>query len=119
MSEDQDRLTQLSEYADHVRGRINVPKNDRFSRADVVRAFNSAFEMIGGVPRLALWAHENEGDFFKLYSKLLPSATVVDLNVKVAKEAKELTIEQLEEIVARADALSPAPIDVEYTHVAR
>ena len=52
---------------------IRVPKNPSFSRKDVVQSFQSAFELIGGVPRLALWANEHETEFFKLYSRLLPS----------------------------------------------
>tara|TARA_R110000737_G_scaffold144905_1_gene175036 strand:- start:564 stop:932 length:369 start_codon:yes stop_codon:yes gene_type:complete len=53
--------------------RLAIPTNKDFNRKDVVKAFSNAFELIGGVPRLALWAHSNEGDFFKLYSRLLPS----------------------------------------------
>jgi len=52
---------------------VRVPRNPHFTRKDVVMAFQSAFELIGGVPRLALWANENESDFYKLYSRLLPS----------------------------------------------
>jgi len=53
--------------------RLSVPRSSSFSRTDVVNAFNSAFELIGGVPRLATWAHENPGDFYRIYGKLLPS----------------------------------------------
>lgn len=53
--------------------RLSVPRSDTFSRKEVVAAFQSAFELIGGVPRLALWAHNNEGDFYRIYGKLLPS----------------------------------------------
>lgn len=36
-------------------------------------AIEIAFTGIGGVARLQKWAHENEGDFFKLlFPKLLP-----------------------------------------------
>lgn len=38
-----------------------------------MEGFHNAFEIVGGVPRLALWAHENYGDFVRMYSKLLPS----------------------------------------------
>ena len=53
--------------------RISIPRNNEFTRKDVVKAFTNAFELIGGTPRLALWAHQNESDFFKLYARLLPS----------------------------------------------
>lgn len=49
-------------------------------RADVVTAFHTAFQMIGGVPRLALWADKNPGDFYKMYSRLLPSAASDELS---------------------------------------
>lgn len=49
---------------------------DGLNRQDVVNAFHRAFEMIGGVQRMTLWANENEDEFFRLYARLLPSATV-------------------------------------------
>lgn len=55
--------------------RLSIPRTTSFSRTEVVNAFTSAFELIGGVPRLALWAHENPGEFYRLYGKLLPSHT--------------------------------------------
>lgn len=47
---------------------------DSLRRSDVVSAFHLAFQMIGGVPRLALWADANPTEFYKLYGRLLPSA---------------------------------------------
>jgi len=65
----EDVLTRISQPGT----RLTIPTNKNFDRKDVVKAFSNAFELIGGTPRLALWAHSNEGDFFKLYSRLLPS----------------------------------------------
>ena len=48
-------------------------------------AFQSAFDLIGGIPRLALWADKNPTAFFSLYSKLIP-ATIqakVDATIKI------------------------------------
>jgi len=74
------RSHSLDEWADRMAdlaqanpSHLRVPRNANFSRANIVQAFTDAFEIIGGVPRLALWAHENETDFYKLYGKLLPS----------------------------------------------
>ena len=53
--------------------RLSIPRNQDFSRKEVVTAFNSAFELMGGIPRLAIWAHNNSTDFYKLYARLLPS----------------------------------------------
>lgn len=49
---------------------------DGFNRQDVVNAFQNAFVMIGGVQRLALWAHANPDKFYPLYSKLMPSTAI-------------------------------------------
>jgi hypothetical protein len=51
-------------------------KRDGFSRQQVVDSFARAFEMIGGVQRLALWANQNPDKFYPLYSRLLPSAAI-------------------------------------------
>jgi hypothetical protein len=49
---------------------------DGFNRMDVVNAFQEAFRMIGGVPRMALWANANPDKFYPLYSKLMPSTAI-------------------------------------------
>ncbi len=53
--------------------RLPVPRTKDFTRKMVVTAFNDAFELMGGIPRLAIWAHEHPTEFYKLYSRLLPS----------------------------------------------
>ena len=62
-----------------------------------MQSFQSAFELIGGVPRLAIWANENETEFFKLYSRLLPSQASSALG-----ESNTLKIEL---------AVKPSPLD--------
>jgi len=45
-----------------------------YTRTKNVRLqFQHAFELIGGIPRLAHWAHQNPDKFFSLYSKLIPA----------------------------------------------
>lgn len=51
-------------------------KKDGFNRQMVVDAFARAFEMIGGVQRMALWANAHPDKFYPLYSKLLPSTAI-------------------------------------------
>lgn len=51
---------------------LRVPRNRDLKRAQVVNAFMDAFQLIGGTPRLALWADENPTEFYRLYSKLMP-----------------------------------------------
>jgi hypothetical protein len=55
-------------------------RNSALRRSEVVTAFNLAFQMIGGVPRMALWADQNPGEFYKLYARLLPSQASQDLD---------------------------------------
>lgn len=69
----------LSVLASDGSAHVSIPRSAGFSRREVAAAFQAAFQLIGGVPRLALWANRNPGDFFKLYSKLLPSATLIEL----------------------------------------
>lgn len=42
---------------------------------DAKRAFQSAFELIGGIPRLALWADKNPDKFYPLYARFLDSSS--------------------------------------------
>ena len=51
--------------------RIAIPREVKRKR--VVSAFHDAFELIGGVPRLAHWGDQHPTDFYKLYARLLPA----------------------------------------------
>lgn len=79
--------------------KVTVPRSPNFSRKDVVQSFQSAFELIGGVPRLALWADKNTTEFYKLYSRLLPSQASSALG-----ESNTLRLEM---------AVAPGPLDQE------
>ena len=61
-------------------GRMRKSGSASVTRADVIRAFQHSFELIGGVPRLALWADANPGDFYKLYGRLLPASSTNELD---------------------------------------
>ena len=50
-------------------------------------AFQQAFDMIGGVPRLALWADKNPTAFFALYSKLIPSSVKAEVKATIKIDA--------------------------------
>lgn len=49
-----------------------------FSRRQIEQAFLETFEMVGGIPRLAIWANdpENYGTFLQLMMKLAPKEAV-------------------------------------------
>ena len=49
-------------------------------RLSVAQAIIDAFTLIGGTPAFAIWAQENQGDFYRLYAKQAPALT--DVNVK-------------------------------------
>lgn len=52
----------------------STPKLPAYTRSRNVREqFQFAFELIGGIPRLAHWAHKNPDKFYMLYSKLIPA----------------------------------------------
>ena len=48
-----------------------------WSRKQIEQAFIETFELVGGVPRLAVWANdpENYGEFLKLIMRLAPKDT--------------------------------------------
>lgn len=49
-----------------------------YSRKQIEQAFLETFDLVGGVPRLAAWAHEQEnyGEFLKLLTKFAPKDVV-------------------------------------------
>ena len=75
---DLDRV--LTEQVQSTSPHMVIPRGSGLTRKQVAQGFQEAFELIGGVPRLAAWAHENAGDFYKLYAKLFPAASSPDLD---------------------------------------
>lgn len=75
-------LTRLLE-----RGLIGPSLPPVLKDSKAAKAFQQAFDMIGGVPRLALWADQNPTKFYTLYSKLVPSTAETnikaDINVSI------------------------------------
>lgn len=97
-SETAEKCKELAGIANSGNGvsRISVPRE--LKRARVVNAFQDAFELIGGVPRLALWGDQHPTDFYKLYARLLP--------VEASQRGSQAT----EERVIR-HVLPPGPLD--------
>jgi hypothetical protein len=86
----------LIEYASK-KGRL---PND-FSKKSVVQQFDAVFEMIGGIPRLALWADHNPTQFYALYSKLIPAAAKIEATVLTPDEQKlkEMSVDDVKLLV--------------------
>lgn len=64
-------MTQLSPEARVAQKMNRIPK--KFAQRErIMQAMAEAFEIVGGVPRLALWADKNYGEFAKLMGKQVP-----------------------------------------------
>lgn len=74
MDEDNTKIFDIIEQAESIPKRLK-PQRDGFTRQDVVNSFQNAFQMMGGVQRLALWANAHPDKFYPLYTKLLPATS--------------------------------------------
>jgi hypothetical protein len=64
----------IAEVEENLVALASASKLPEYTRTRNVRLqFQHAFELIGGIPRLAHWAHQNPDKFFQLYSKLIPA----------------------------------------------
>jgi hypothetical protein len=72
----------LSETARKTKAVLQPPRK-KFDREKFLCAIDEAFELIGGVPRLALWADQNPTEFYRLYGKTLPQTNLIDLAAKM------------------------------------
>jgi len=69
-------------------------------RQKVLEAIHEAFVLIGGVPRFAMWAHQNPDSFYKLWAKTAPNA------LQVSGQLAHQFIKP---------SLPPSPLDQEFT----
>jgi hypothetical protein len=91
---------------------LKFTRATKVTRQDVVNAFTNAFQMIGGVDRLALWADSNPNEFFKLFAKLMPPAAsdLLDGN-------REFIVRHVLPQPKIQTGPKEEPIDVEFTEV--
>jgi hypothetical protein len=68
------------------------------------KAFQQAFELIGGVPRLALWADRNPDKFYPLYSKLVPQTAELEVRGEFKFDVPWLTKRNLVDYTPVEDA---------------
>lgn len=90
----------FKELAETGKSLTRLPRRD-FSRRRVLEAIDEAFQLTGGVPRLAHWAHFNYTEFMKLFGKTIPAASQVEL------------MGHLQHIIR--PALPRSPLDGEFT----
>jgi len=60
------------------KGHVNAHLPAYFKTQSAREAFNSTFELVGGIPRFAHWADKNYNAFVALYSKLIPLTVAGD-----------------------------------------
>lgn len=61
---------EMQELLDRGLHSSKLPKQLRTAKA--AEAMQQAFELIGGVPRLALWADRNPDKFYPLFARMIP-----------------------------------------------
>ena len=62
-------------------------KRGPLRREKIAQAYDDAFELIGGVPRLALFAHSDPEAFYKLHARLIPSEQKTHFDGHIVLEA--------------------------------
>jgi len=75
-----------------------LPRALRSQKA--AEAFQSAFDIIGGVPRLALWADRNPDKFYPLLARMIPQ-TVAPVTAELPQGTLKDTFPQMPWLTAR------------------
>lgn len=101
---------EIPEYAELLQHVANLPHRHRVprrvARKNLEQAFLTSFELIGGVPRLALWADQNPTQFYQLCSKLFPQqvegklgvdGSLAQLLMKMGSSHQPAIIEQVQD----------------------
>lgn len=63
-----------------------LPPSHTFKMRDrrtVELVHHAVFELLGGVPAMALWASTNPTEFYKMYSRLLPPEKMAQTNTQI------------------------------------
>jgi hypothetical protein len=92
----------LSDTAKLARSIQNPPRR-KFDRMVFTEAMMEAFEQIGGVRRLTLWADKNTTEFYRLLKATIPQAQLLDIQAKFQMQI--------------LPALAPSPLDDEIIDV--
>lgn len=73
-TEDGPATPSMAEVEENLNVLALSPRLPAYTKTRNVRQqFQFAFELIGGIPRLAHWAHQHPDKFYALYSKLIPA----------------------------------------------
>ena len=103
--------TEMSAHAQKILAYARRQSTKGISKAqmqrDIVKQFQQVFQMIGGLPRFALWADQNPDAFYQHYSKLLPATLRQEHLQDSNTDPGALT---LEELCARVQRRLAAPL---------
>lgn len=66
----------------------------------------AVFDQIGGRDKMAEWAKENLGDFYKLYARLIPTEIIAQVDMR---DANEYSDDELLAIAASGSARAALP----------
>lgn len=78
------------------------PKRE-ISTRKVNNAIDEAFELIGGIPRFAVWAHNNQDAFYKMWAKTAPRKLDIDANHTVQFLKPSVAASPLDQDFTEAD----------------
>ena len=70
-------------------------------RDNVINVFNK----IGGEEEMARWAKDNQTEFYRMYSKLLPRQVNSEISTETNRPANELSDGELTEIIKNGQGL--------------
>lgn len=103
--EDNSYLSDRAIFARHQAIERRLKRKSK--RETLTEQLEACYELIGGVPRQALWADENPGEFYALLAR-----------AKLAQQAKKVdhTIQVIEPAIPRT-ALDGDAIDTTFTEV--
>jgi hypothetical protein len=78
-----------------------------YSRKQIEQAFLETFELVGGVSRLASWAHEDENykDFLKLLMVMAPKETLAQATGNVIEYRSNIPVSPLNRAAESAEII--------------
>lgn len=86
----------LSDEGKKARACMAAPRR-KFDRQKFLDAMDEAFDQIGGVARLTIWADKNPTEFYRLMKATIPQAQLLDIQAKMQMQI--------------LPALAPSPLD--------
>jgi len=102
----------MSDAARNSQKLNRVPRNAK-NRERFLNAMAEAFEIVGGVPRLALWADANLTEFYKIAGKQVPA--LVQQGLQINANGPVTIVSAL----PRSPLDGEEPVDAQFTEVSK